>query len=278
MKNNIVSAKWLNNNLNNPDLIILDASQKETINNTTSKFQGLQIKNARFFDIKNAFSENDSVLPNTLLSAEKFEKECRKLGINKASKIVVYDNLGIYTSPRVWWMFKTMGHKDIAVLNGGLPSWIANGFEAVPISKKTYKSGDFEATLNNALVKDIDAIKTNLATKNALVIDARSEGRFNGTAPDPRPNLKSGHIPNSINLPYAKVLKNGTFKSKKVLKSIFNDLEVKDKPLIFTCGSGITACIIMLACELVSENKKAVFDGSWTAWASAKDTPIHTNI
>ena len=278
MKNNFVSAKWLYNNLNNPDLIILDASQKETINNTTSQFQDVQIKNARFFDIKNSFSEKESELPNTLLSAKKFEQECRKLGINKNSKIVVYDNLGIYTSPRVWWMFKTMGHKNIAVLNGGLPTWIANGFEVVPINKTAYKLGDFKATFNNNLVKDIDFIKTNLTTKNALVIDARSEGRFNGTAPDPRPNLKSGHIPNSINLPYAKVLKNGKFKSKKVLKSIFNDLQINDKPLIFTCGSGITACIIMLASELVTNNQKAVYDGSWTEWASSKNTPIHTNI
>ena len=112
MKNKIVSAKWLYKNLNDPDLIILDASQTKTINNTISKFQGLQIKNARFFDIKNSFSKKDTELPNMLQNSKDFEQACRKIGIHKSSKIVVYDNLGIYTSPRVWWLFKTMGQKE----------------------------------------------------------------------------------------------------------------------------------------------------------------------
>lgn len=278
MQKTIVSVKWLHKNLNDPDLIILDASQTKTINNTTSKFQGLQIKNARFFDIKNSFSKNDTDLPNMLQDPTDFEQACRKLGINKSSKIVVYDNLGIYTSPRVWWLFKTMGHTNIAILNGGLPAWNQEGFELEPITKSTYKLGDFEAIFHPALVKDIEAIKTNLTTKINLVIDARSEGRFNGTAPDPRPDLKSGHIPNSINLPYTAVLENGKFKQKETLKTIFSNLQIDDNPLIFTCGSGITACILMLASELVSNNPKAVYDGSWTEWASEKETPINTKF
>lgn len=278
MQKTIVSVKWLHKNLNDPDLIILDASQTKTINNTTSKFQGLQIKNARFFDIKNSFSKNDTDLPNMLQDPTDFEQACRKLGINKSSKIVVYDNLGIYTSPRVWWLFKTMGHTNIAILNGGLPAWNQEGFELEPITKSTYKLGDFEAIFHPALVKDIEAIKTNLTTKINLVIDARSEGRFNGTAPDPRPDLKSGHIPNSINLPYTAVLENGKFKQKETLNTIFSNLQIDDNPLIFTCGSGITACILMLASELVSNNPKAVYDGSWTEWASEKETPINTKF
>lgn len=278
MQKTIVSVKWLHKNLNDPDLIILDASQTKTINNTTSKFQGLQIKNARFFDIKNLFSKKDTDLPNMLQDPTDFEQACRKLGINKSSKIVVYDNLGIYTSPRVWWLFKTMGHTNIAILNGGLPAWNQEGFELEPITKSTYKLGDFEAIFHPALVKDIEAIKTNLTTKINLVIDARSEGRFNGTAPDPRPDLKSGHIPNSINLPYTAVLENGKFKQKETLNTIFSNLQIDDNPLIFTCGSGITACILMLASELVSNNTKAVYDGSWTEWASEKETPINTKF
>lgn len=278
MQKTIVSVKWLHKNLNDPDLIILDASQTKTIINTTSKFQGLQIKNARFFDIKNSFSKNDTDLPNMLQDPTDFEQACRKLGINKSSKIVVYDNLGIYTSPRVWWLFKTMGHTNIAILNGGLPAWNQEGFELEPITKSTYKLGDFEAIFHPALVKDIEAIKTNLTTKINLVIDARSEGRFNGTAPDPRPDLKSGHIPNSINLPYTAVLENGKFKQKETLNTIFSNLQIDDNPLIFTCGSGITACILMLASELVSNNPKAVYDGSWTEWASEKETPINTKF
>jgi len=276
MKNNIVSVNWLHKNLNNPDLIILDASQKNNKFDLKTKFEGLQIKNTRFFDLKNSFSKKDTVLPNMLPSAKEFEQECRKLGINKSSKIVVYDNLGIYTSPRVWWLFKTMGHNTIAVLDGGLPAWNSEGFELEPIVKNTYNQGDFEATFHPELVKDIEAIKTNLKTKTAIVIDARSEGRFNGTSPDPRPNLKSGHIPNSINLPYSQVLENGKFKSEKKLTEIFKTLKLDNNPLIFTCGSGITACILMLASELVSKNPKAVYDGSWTEWASENNTAIQT--
>lgn len=278
MKNTIVSATWLHKNLNNLDLIILDASQKDNISGLKSKFEGLKIKNARFFDIKNSFSKKDAALPNTLPTAQEFEQECRKLGINKSSKIVVYDNLGIYTSPRAWWLFKTMGHKDIAVLDGGLPAWNAEGFELESITKTAFALGNFEATFNPDLVKDIEAIKSNLISKKHLLVDARSEGRFSGTAPDPRPNFKSGHIPNSINLPYTKVLENGKFKSENELKMLFNALNIEKNPLVFTCGSGITACIIMLASELVSENQKAVYDGSWTEWASTKDTPIETNF
>ena len=278
MKTNLVSTKWLHKNLTNPDLIILDASQKNNISGEKTEFEDLQIKNARFFDIKNSFSKKDAPFPNTLPNAKEFEKECRNIGINKTSKIVVYDNLGIYTSPRVWWLFKIMGHKNVAVLNGGLPAWNKAGFEVEPIQKSIYNLGDFEAVLHPELVKNIDDIKTNLSSKKATVIDARSEGRFNGTAPDPRPNLKSGHIPNSISLPYSNVLEDGKFKSEETLKTIFNNLKIKEEPLIFTCGSGVTACIIMLASELVLKNSKAVYDGSWTEWASTKNTPIHTKI
>ena len=278
MKTNLVSTKWLHKNLNNPDLIILDASQKNNISGEKTEFEDLQIKNARFFDIKNSFSKKDAPFPNTLPNAKEFEKECRNIGVNKTSKIVVYDNLGIYTSPRVWWLFKIMGHKNVAVLNGGLPAWNKAGFEVEPIQKSIYNLGDFEAVLHPELVKNIDDIKTNLSSKKATVIDARSEGRFNGTAPDPRPNLKSGHIPNSISLPYSNVLEDGKFKSEETLKTIFNNLKIKEEPLIFTCGSGVTACIIMLASELVLKNSKAVYDGSWTEWASTKNTPIHTKI
>ena len=278
MKTNLVSTKWLHENLNNPDLIILDASQKNNISGEKTEFEDLQIKNARFFDIKNSFSKKDAPFPNTFPNAKEFEKECRNIGINKTSKIVVYDNLGIYTSPRVWWLFKIMGHKNVAVLNGGLPAWNKAGFEVEPIQKSIYNLGDFEAVLHPELVKNIDDIKTNLSSKKATVIDARSEGRFNGTAPDPRPNLKSGHIPNSISLPYSNVLEDGKFKSEETLKTIFNNLKIKEEPLIFTCGSGVTACIIMLASELVLKNSKAVYDGSWTEWASTKNTPIHTKI
>lgn len=276
MKNTIVSAKWLYNNLNDPNLIILDASQTENKSGLKSEFEGWQLPNARFFDLKNVFSKKDTDMPNMLPNPKEFEAAARKLGIYNSSKIVVYDNLGIYTSPRVWWMFKTMGHKNIAVLNGGLPYWVKNGFESVAIKHKKYVSGDFKVNFNPQLVNSLQDIKTNLSTKTALLIDARSKGRFNGTTPDPRPTLKSGHIPNSINLFYTEVLNEGKLKSKPKLKQLFREIKLDNNPLIFSCGSGITACILHLAAEQVLKNKKSVFDGSWTEWASSCKNPIET--
>tara|TARA_R110001583_G_scaffold69300_2_gene196572 strand:+ start:13064 stop:13897 length:834 start_codon:yes stop_codon:yes gene_type:complete len=276
LKKTIVSTKWLYKNLNDPNLIILDASKSENKSNLKNEFEGWQLPNARFFDLKNSFSKKDTDLPNMLPNPENFEMEARKLGINKFSKIVVYDTLGIYTSPRIWWMFKTMGHHNIAILNGGLPEWVKNGFETETIKHKKYPVGNFKATLNTTLVKNIEDIKTNLITKSALLIDARSKGRFNGTAPDPRPTLKSGHIPNAVNLPYTEVLTNGKLKSKEKLTQLFNKIQINDLPLIFSCGSGITACILHLAAEQVIKNEKAVYDGSWTEWASSNNNPIKT--
>lgn len=276
MKKTIVTTKWLSKNLNDPNLIILNASQKDNVAGLTSEFDGWKIPNARFFDLKNKFSKKETDLPTMLPNPIEFEAEARKLGINKTSKIVVYDNLGIYTSPRVWWMFKTMGHKNIAVLNGGLPEWIKNGYFVEVLKHKKYTPGDFKATFKPTLVTTINDIKTNLSTKTALVVDARSQGRFKGTAPDPRPTLKSGHIPNSSNLPYTEVLNNGKLKSKKKLTKLFKELTSSTTPLIFTCGSGITACILHLAAEHVLKNEKSVFDGSWTEWASNSNNPIET--
>ena len=272
MINPVVSAEWLHENFNDPDLIILDASPKNNVSGLKTDFPGIQIKGARIFDLKNNFSDKNSDLPNMLPLPNDFSFECQKLGINNNSKIVVYDNLGIYTSPRVWWMFKTMGHDNISVLNGGLPAWKNKGYSCEPINMTTYKQGDFLASYNPEFVKNAQDILTNIDSCEAIVIDARSEGRFNATAPEPRADSKSGHIPNSKNLPFKNVLKNGKFLPKNELSEIFKDLNLNEKPLIFTCGSGLTACIILLALELISENPKSVYDGSWTEWGQQKNS------
>ncbi len=274
MTNPLVSSQWLHDHLNDPNLIILDASQKKNISGEKSKLENKQIKGARKFDIKNTFSDQESDLPNTIPSPEQFQEECRKLGINKNSKIVAYDNLGIYTSPRVWYLFKIMGHKEIAVLDGGLPEWDSNGFEIEEIADSVFEKGDFEAKYHPDLFKSRAEVKGNLKTKEAQVLDARSAGRFDGTAQEPRVGLPSGHIPQSTSLPYTEVLENGKYKSKEELKALFDKKEIDDRPMIFTCGSGITACVIMLASELVLENEKSVFDGSWTEWAQREEDLI----
>ena len=165
-------------------------------------------------------------------------------------------------------MFKTMGHQHIAVLDGGLPDWVNNGFKTETITKKDYKTGDFKASLNPEMIKDFKFIKDNTITQNSLVIDARSSGRYKGLAPEPRKELKSGHIPNSINIPFEDVLDNGKLKSKNELNSIFKSLKTEKRPLVFSCGSGITACIVLLASEQILNNKTSVYDGSWTEWAT----------
>ena len=262
----IVSSQWLLENLNHPDLIILDASQK-AIAADKKEVNKLQIAGARFFDLKNNFSDTSAHFPNTLPNAAQFELESQKLGINSSSIIVVYDNLGIYSSPRVWWMFKTMGHQNIFVLNGGLPDWIANNYPTEEKHPQQLELGNFKAHFNADKVKGYDFIKANLNNENNITVDARSSGRFNGTAPEPREGLRSGSIPNSFNLPFGDVLEHGKFKSKEELKAIFSEINPENKALIYSCGSGLTACIILLAGELILSNSTSVYDGSWTEWA-----------
>ncbi len=262
MIDSLVSSEWLKINLNNPNLIILDASQQKKQNN----FLNIRIKGARFFDIKNDFSNTNSKFPNTFPSVTHFENSCRKLGINNTSKIVVYDKMGVFSSPRVWWMFKTMGHDAIVVLDGGLPDWINHNFETEILKKGIYKKGNFKANFNINNIRYFDFIKHNIASNNALIIDARSSERFNAVEPEPRAELRSGNIPNSINLHYQMVLHNGKFKSKQKLAAIFAKIKT-NKPLIFSCGSGITACIVLLACDSFLNTKKSIYDGSWTEWA-----------
>jgi thiosulfate/3-mercaptopyruvate sulfurtransferase len=256
----IVSSEWLNQHLDDPNLILLDASQ-------STEIESIQIPGARAIDLQRDFSLTSTHLPNMLPDAEHFEQACRRIGIHTSSKIVVYDNQGVHFSPRVWWMFKTMGHHNISVLNGGLPSWVANGFDTEPKTSRSYESGDFSASFNETAVKSFDDVQENIRSEESLLIDARSSSRFAGSAPEPRAGLRSGHIPQSINLPYERVLENGFFKPKDELIRIFDELGVEDRPLIFSCGSGVTACIILLACEQVRGNRTSVYDGSWTEWA-----------
>lgn len=268
MKQYTVTADWLNNHQSDKNLIILDARQGNNKAGLTSSFENIQIKNAIHFDIKGSFSDLDSPFPNMLLNAADFEKRCQVLGINSSSRIVIYDALGIYTSPRVWWMFRAMGHRNVTVLNGGLPEWAAKGYATEAFgTKSTLPKGNFKAAFQPKMVVDIDFVKENINSETAIVIDARSAGRFNGTTPEPRKGLRGGNIPKSVSLPFQAVLENGQFKSPEAIQAIFKDFEITDnQPIVFSCGSGITACIIYMASEMALDNPKAVYDGSWTEW------------
>ena len=272
--NPLVSVSWLSQNLNAPNLVVLDVSLESNIANIKVEFPGIQIKGARYFDLKRNFSDLESRLPNTLPNPKYFSLACRNLGINNNSTIVVYDNIGIYASPRVWWMFKSMGHKNIAVLDGGLPSWKNKNYPTESIQNRVLPEGDFKAKFNPNLLKKAFKIIENITSKEAILVDARSNGRFSGLIPETRKNLKSGHIPNAINLPFLDVLKDGKFISTNEISDIFKKLKIDKRPKIFTCGSGLTACILILASTLISEDNHFLYDGSWSEWGQLKGVPI----
>jgi thiosulfate/3-mercaptopyruvate sulfurtransferase len=201
-------------------------------------------------------------------AAEFFTDEMQKLGINKDSAIVVYDSVGIYSSPRAWWMFRAMGHDQVTVLDGGLPAWIHAGFETVTqLKKRPGQRGDFVSHPQpQAFVDSNDVLKA-LHDEDFRVLDARSSNRFHGLEEEPREGLRRGHMPNAINIPFANVLEGGVLKSRSSLRSIFD--QYKNKKMIFSCGSGVTACILALAAEQAGYKDLSVYDGSWSEWGLA---------
>ncbi|MDO6605253.1 sulfurtransferase [Arenibacter palladensis] len=269
MKDILVSAAWLNQNLDMPEIIILDVRLR--YDPAVSQLDDLKIPGARIFDLENEFSDKNSPFPNMLPSRDQFEQSCRKLGINKSSKIVVYDHFGIYVSPRAWWMFKVMGHQNVSVLDGGFPEWKKAGYGTEKVVGLNYGTGNFKAVFNPDKVVNFEGISDNLKTNKALVIDARSSDRFHGLVAEPRKELRRGNIPNSINIPYETVLKDGKFKPLNELKEVFADLEGEGRPLVFSCGSGVTACIVLMASEMSLKNHNKVYDGSWTEYAQVAD-------
>lgn len=271
----LVSVAWLTKHLDHPELIILDATIKKVANNSEEVYPNIKIKNARFFDIKKAFSDTTTDIANMLPAEEEFSKACRNLGISNHHKIVVYDKLGIYSSARVWWMFKTMGHHQVAILDGGLPAWQRQNLACEPeTNQNQYDQGNFEGTFNPNLLVNSDIVLSKIHSNDTLILDARSSDRFMAKVPEPRASLKGGHIPSSKNLPYTNVLQDGQMLTPEKLKEVFANFNIENKKLIFTCGSGITACIIMMAAALAGYENASVYDGSWSEWGQLNDVPI----
>lgn len=271
----LVSVDWLFSNLENEHLLILDATiPKVTSKNDENIEEKYQIKNARFFDLQSVFSDVHAPFPNTMLSPNEFEEKAQELGINKTSCIVVYDDLGLYSSPRVWWLFQLMGFTNIAVLNGGFPEWKRKEYPTEKPTLHQHKKGNFRVDFQPQKVKFTNDVLSAIENDTILIADARSKGRFYATEPEPRKGLRGGHIPNSISFPISDMIVDGKLKSAKELNIIFKEKNPANKEFIFSCGSGITAAVLALGAEIAGFKNHAVYDGSWTQWASTENLPI----
>jgi thiosulfate/3-mercaptopyruvate sulfurtransferase len=278
-KNWIVETEWLAQHLKAPDLIIFDGSWHLPTSGRDARTEYLaeHIPGALFFDIDDLVDEKSS-LPHMLPSTVKFASRMKKLGVGDGMRIVVYDSVGLFSAARVWWTFRAMGHADVAVLNGGLKKWKAEGRpveDGVPVSRT---ARHWTPLQNNELVRDLSDMKGYVAAKNMQIVDARPAGRFEGRDPEPRPGLRQGHIPGSKNVPSAMILNaDGTLKSKPELEKIFKDAGIDpSKPVVTTCGSGVTASMLSLALAVLGQTNAAVYDGAWAEWGQDNGPPIET--
>jgi thiosulfate/3-mercaptopyruvate sulfurtransferase len=277
----LVETEWLSKHLDAPDLAIVDGSWHLPTMRRDARKEYLEehIPGAVFFDI-DAISDRESDLPHMLPSPLAFSSAMQDLGIGDGMRIVVYDNSGIYSAPRVWWTFRAMGVNDVAVLNGGLPKWKADGHPVETGPAHVRQASHFSARLNRELLRDAEDMQALLSSKAAQIVDARSAERFSGEAPEPRAGLRSGHIPGSLNLPYDRLINNdGTLKSADEIVAAFKAANVDlEQPVATTCGSGVTASTLALALAVIGHVHTSVYDGSWSEWGANEDLPITTGV
>ncbi|KAB2912493.1 MAG: 3-mercaptopyruvate sulfurtransferase [Hyphomicrobiaceae bacterium] len=275
----IVETDWLARHLDAPDLVILDGSMHLPNAGRDAKAEYLaeHIPGALFFDI-NDIADETSPLPHMLPSTVKFASRMKKMGIGDGMRVVAYDSEGLYSAARVWWTFRVMGHTDVAVLNGGLKKWKAEGRPCEDGRPAPRSERHFTPRFHGEFVRDVNDVKALAGSPSAQIVDARSAGRFEGTAPEPRAGLRSGHIPGSRNVPFTTLLNgDGTLKSVAELRRIFAEAGVDTaRPVVASCGSGVTAGVVALALAMIGRPDAAVYDGSWTEWGADPSLPIET--
>src|SRR5476649_251684 len=275
----LVSTEWLAEHLDAPDVRIVDASfylpaQKR---DPKAEFAHQHIPGAVYFDI-DEIADKSNPLPHMLPSPGTFAEEARKLGLGSGNKIVVYDTTPMTGACRVWWMFRVMGYTDVAILDGGLPKWMAEGRPVTDAATVT-REKSFKAKLDSTLVRSIDDVRSLLDTKKEQVVDARAANRFRGEVPEARAHLRIGHMPGAFNLPYTDLIdpKSGTMRSQAELKAAIAKSGIDpSKKVTASCGSGVTACVVALGLYLTGAPETAIYDGSWTEWGGRADTVIVT--
>ncbi len=274
----LVSTTWLAKHLKDPDLRILDASYylPDMGRDAKAEYDAGHIPGARFFDI-DEISDGRSDLPHMAPPIEKFMSRMRAMGVGDGHQVVVYDGAGIFSAARVWWLFRLMGQTDVAVLDGGLPKWVAEGHETEdlpPVLRDRHMTVRFQ----NQLVRDVTQVSQASKLGDPQIVDARAPLRFRGEAPEPREGLRAGHIPKARNVHYELLLNTDkTMKSPDETRAIFEAAGVDlSKPIVTSCGSGVTAAILALALERMGHDQWSLYDGSWAEWGLFPTLPIAT--
>ncbi len=274
----LVSTDWLAQHLHDPDLRVIDASWYLPAmgRDGRAEYDAAHIPGARFFDI-DEIADTRSDLPHMAPPAEKFVSRMRAMGIGDGHQVVVYDGAGLLSAARVWWLFHLFGKTDTAVLDGGLPKWQSEGRE-VEDMPPVMRDRHMTVSRNARLIKDVTQVAAASKLRDAQILDARSTGRFRGTEPEPREGLRSGHIPGSINIPFSRLVRDdGTMRPDSELARIMQSAGVDmKKPVITTCGSGVTAAIINLALARLGHPNHALYDGSWAEWGMYNDLQVET--
>lgn len=286
-KSPIVTTHWLEQNLDNERVVVLDASMEKVVGKTPIKYDTFScIPGALKIDLEKELCDLSSTQVHAFPTREQFELIVSVLGINKDSLVVIYDNQGIYSSPRAWWIFQAMGYDNAFVLDGGLPQWLAEGRQRASFYKQaaTLPSLNKNESLVDVCsdkVCDSSYVLEKVAEKNVSIYDARGAARFLGQAPEPRAGIRSGHIPNATNLPFSKVLNGHCLKTPAEIKVLFTEVNATtchspsaQTERIFSCGSGITACILILASVTAGHDNNVLYDGSWADWGSNHTLPI----